>query len=80
MSSSPNSTLRRRKPRKSTRSKDITESDTSDSAPKSNIADVTNNLQKNLTARDRLHAHLAQLKKDRSKGSYACEDNANHEY
>ena len=30
--------------------------------------------------KQRLRAHLNSMKKDRAKGSFSCEENANHDY
>lgn len=67
----------RRKPKKSSRSK-MTEEEKS--VPEGQKQKADEKYKDTVDPRQRLRDKIKQMQKDRARGSYACEENANHEY
>lgn len=72
-------TNQRKKPSKKNRAP---ETNTDQSTQSTSIPKKTENKQNHnlLDPRQRLRDKIKAMQKDRAKGSYACEENANHEY
>tara|TARA_B100000214_G_C23908452_1_gene600055 strand:+ start:795 stop:1025 length:231 start_codon:yes stop_codon:yes gene_type:complete len=73
----------KRKPRKPSRNKDFVENNQSETKNISDSAKETLDKAKpvkNNYLRQQLRDTIKQMQKDRAKGSYVCEENANHEY
>ena len=50
------------------------------SVPKGREEKTRQQYKDTVTPRQKLLDRIKQMQKDRAKGSYACEENANHEY
>ena len=68
----------KRKPSKNSRNKQTEE--TSGTVPKGIIEKQKTKYKENTELREQLRDRIRQMQKDRAKGSYVCEENANHEY
>ena len=68
----------KRKPRKPSRHEDS--DDQNNTIPKNIIKKEAEQKKQNMGLREQLRDRIRQMQKDRAKGSYVCEENANHEY
>ena len=77
---------KRRKPRKNApRHPDDSAHATNGDKTESRVGDKPSQPSKcqqtdTMTAREKIRDRIRQMQKDRAKGSYVCEENANHEY
>jgi len=69
-------TQKRKKPNKKKRAP----VETPDEPAKANVAKHDGQNGDQFDPKQRLRAHINAMKKDRAKGSLACEENANHDY
>lgn len=69
-------TQKRKKPNKKKRAP----TETSSEPAKASVAKHDGQNSDSFNPKQRLRAHISAMKKDRAKGSLACEENANHDY
>jgi|TARA_B100000900_G_C20425515_1_gene652740 hypothetical protein len=70
-------TRRKRKPRKNGRKPEEENTSESEATVPKGIIEKQYNQE---DPKQRLREKIKQMQKDRAKGSYVCEENANHEY
>ena len=70
----------KRRPKKSSRAPEDEDASTPKSVPKGQQEKAKTKYIDTTDPKQRLRDRIKQMQKDRAKGSYVCEENANHEY